>query len=141
MANRRLTASELEQANAILELVRAQLDSVGAGDAGLHWALRRKLYKELMYDERGKPRHRRRLKQLKREQQRGLCAICAQSRRRKDEPPALPLGTCTLGGPVQLSRRTGRQRPARGVGHSPRWRVRSPVFPVWTAVRLVTLVS
>lgn len=78
MANRRLSASELEQANAILELVRAQLDSVSCGDGALRWALRRKLYKELTYDERGKPMHRRRLKKVKREQQRGLCPICAQ---------------------------------------------------------------
>lgn len=78
MANRRLSATELEQANAILELVRAQLDSVSGGEDALRWALRRKLYKELTYDERGKPMHRRRLKKLKREQQRGLCAICAQ---------------------------------------------------------------
>ncbi|MBK8097616.1 MAG: hypothetical protein IPK26_10940 [Planctomycetes bacterium] len=64
MANRRLSATELEQANAILELVRAQLDSVSGGDDALRWALRRKLYKELTYDERGKPMHRRRLKKF-----------------------------------------------------------------------------
>lgn len=78
MPNRRLTVVELEQANAILQQVRAQLDSIAAGDTALHWALRRKVYKELVYDERGKPMHRRRLKHLKREQQRGLCAICAK---------------------------------------------------------------
>ena len=42
------------------------------------FALRRKVYKELTYDERGKPSHRKRLKALKREEQGGLCPLCGE---------------------------------------------------------------
>jgi hypothetical protein len=76
MANRRLENSELVMAAKILGRVRAQIAKASSGDLELAWALRRKVYKELTYDERGKPGHRRKLKALKREQQRGICPIC-----------------------------------------------------------------
>lgn len=47
-------------------------------DEQLFWALRRKLAKELSYDERGKPTHRRQLKAFKRGEQGGKCAICGE---------------------------------------------------------------
>ena len=40
--------------------------------------LRRKLGKSLIYDERGTPMHRRRIKTLKREEQQGRCTICRE---------------------------------------------------------------
>ena len=40
------------------------------------FAYRRKLFKELTYDERGKPMARRKLKDQKWKQQRGICAVC-----------------------------------------------------------------
>ena len=76
MANRRLTPSELERANALLDGIRKQLLALSAGDRDLLFAYRRKVYKELGYDERSKPGERRLLKAVKREQQGGLCAIC-----------------------------------------------------------------
>lgn len=76
VANRRLNADQLAVANKLLALVRSKLKLLSGGRRTLLWALRRKVYKELTYDERGKPTHRRKLKALKREQQRGLCAIC-----------------------------------------------------------------
>jgi hypothetical protein len=76
MPNRRLTASELVQANALLEEIRLKLASMSGGDTALLWAIRRKVYKELTYDERGKPMHRRRLKAAKRRAQNGNCAVC-----------------------------------------------------------------
>ncbi len=48
------------------------------------YALRRKLYKELSYDERGKPMHRRALKAKKRAMQNSLCALCADLLPEKD---------------------------------------------------------
>lgn len=78
MGNRRLSADELQEAEALLEQVRTMLMQLAGTDDELHWALRRKVYKELVYDERGKPMHRRRLKRQKREQQGGLCAECEQ---------------------------------------------------------------
>jgi ribosomal protein L44E len=49
-----------------------------ACDEQLLFALRRKLAKELGYDERGKPMQRRQLKAVKRTLQGGKCAICSQ---------------------------------------------------------------
>jgi hypothetical protein len=52
------------------------LVTLSNGNAELLFALRRKLAKELVYDERGKPMARRRLKSLKRLEQVGRCALC-----------------------------------------------------------------
>lgn len=77
MANRRLSEVELAEVfRPILEEVRVRLRDASRGDEQLHWALRRKLAKELTYDERGKPMHRRQLKALKRGEQAGKCAVC-----------------------------------------------------------------
>lgn len=76
MPNRRLTADELEVASALLETIRSELADRSNGDAGLLFALRRKIFKELMYDERSRPMDRRKLKLSVRKQQDGLCAIC-----------------------------------------------------------------
>jgi hypothetical protein len=44
----------------------------------LLFAYRRKIFKELGYDERSKPMVRRKLKDQKWKEQRGLCAICGK---------------------------------------------------------------
>ncbi len=77
MANRQLTQEELALFGPILEEVRARLRDVSRGDDQLLWALRRKLAKELTYDERGKPMARRLLKARKRGEQGDKCALCA----------------------------------------------------------------
>ena len=87
MPNRRLAADELIVARAVLKRLRARLVALSAGDEDLLWALRRKIFKELIYDERGKPMQRRALKLVKRMQQGGKCALC---RRR------LPKAYCVL---------------------------------------------
>ena len=56
------------------------------GDAGLLFALRRKIYKELTYDERTKPMARRKLKEQKRKEQGGLCPVCHRPLPAKDTP-------------------------------------------------------
>jgi ribosomal protein L44E len=76
MPNRQLNAAELVKAKGILDHVRAQLEELAGGDVELLFAVRRKVYKELTYDERGKPMARRRLKVSKRQAQGGLCPIC-----------------------------------------------------------------
>ena len=76
MPNRRLTESELELFRPFLKKVRAKLRVLSGNDDQLFWALRRKLAKELSYDERGKPMYRRQLKALKRGAQGGRCALC-----------------------------------------------------------------
>ena len=78
MANRQLTAAELVLANDLLTEVRAKLQQLAGGDSELLFAYRRKVFKELTYDERSKPMVRRKLKDLKWKQQRGLCALCGK---------------------------------------------------------------
>ena len=78
MPNRNLSDHELQQASALLNEIREKLLALSAGDSALHFAFRRKVYKELSYDERDKPMVRRRLKALKWSSQNGLCAICRE---------------------------------------------------------------
>ena len=78
MANRQLTPDELQHANALLAEVRQKLESLSHGDTELLFAYRRKIFKELTYDERSKPMARRKLKDQKWKEQRGLCAICGK---------------------------------------------------------------
>ncbi len=76
MPNRNLTADELQHANELLADIRARLNGLAAGDPLLLFAYRRKVAKELQYDERGKPGARGKLKALKWGQQGGKCAHC-----------------------------------------------------------------
>jgi UTP:GlnB (protein PII) uridylyltransferase len=76
MPNRQLNPHELLSANALLNEIRSKLKTLSEGDDELLFAYRRKVYKELTYDEREKPSVRRKLKDLKWKEQRGLCAIC-----------------------------------------------------------------
>lgn len=78
MANRQLSEVELEQANAILSSTRQQLTDAAGDDQELLFALRRKVAKELTYDERSKPMVRRALKRKMRAIQNGLCPLCKE---------------------------------------------------------------
>jgi hypothetical protein len=76
MPNRQLTNTEIKDLfRPLYESVTSQLQERSKGDAELLWDLRRKFAKSLIYDERGTPMQRRRLKLLKRAAQQGLCAI------------------------------------------------------------------
>ena len=79
MANRNLTAQELERANALLNRIRVELSDLAAGDVELLFAYRRKVSKELSYDERGKPSDRKKLKMRKWITQRGICPECGDT--------------------------------------------------------------
>jgi ribosomal protein L44E len=79
MANRQLTADELQRLAApLLSDLRSKLHELSGGDESLMWALRRKVAKELTYDERGKPILRKLLKATKRGEQRNKCAVCCE---------------------------------------------------------------
>lgn len=79
LLNRQLTPVEIEQLfNPLFAEVKARLSARSDGDSTLLWALRRKLAKELSYEERGKPTHRKVLKAEKRGEQGGRCATCHQ---------------------------------------------------------------
>ena len=77
MANRNLTPDELVLANDLLADIRSRLASLSANDPALLFAFRRKIAKELQYDERGKPGLRRLLKARKMGEQSGKCARCS----------------------------------------------------------------
>jgi hypothetical protein len=80
MPNRTLEQDELELLfSPLLRDVRERLERLADGDHRLLWALRRKLAKELVYDERGKPMYRRALKKRKRAEQNGCCVLCHET--------------------------------------------------------------
>jgi|SRR5579871_1229562 len=79
MPNRILTADELRSANELLADIRERLKTLAGGDPLLLFAYRRKVAKELQYDERGKPGVRGKLKSLKWGQQNGRCAHCQEA--------------------------------------------------------------
>jgi hypothetical protein len=83
MPNRNLNAEELKRANDLLIEIRSRLVGLAANDPLLLFAYRRKIVKELGYDERGKPGSRNILKALKWGSQQGLCAHCKESLPRK----------------------------------------------------------
>jgi UTP:GlnB (protein PII) uridylyltransferase len=76
MANPQLTADQLQVANELLAGIRQRLRDASGGSPELLFALRRKIAKELVYDERGKPMFRRALKRKKRIEQGNLCPVC-----------------------------------------------------------------
>jgi hypothetical protein len=78
MPNRVLTAEEREMANALLAEIRVRLSALANGDRELLFAYRRKIFKELTYDERSGPTARRKLKALKRLEQGNRCTICGK---------------------------------------------------------------
>lgn len=80
MPNRQLSQDELTALFApLIEDMRGRMKALAAGDDELYWALRRKLYKELSYDERTKPMQRKMLKRNKIIEQGGKCAICGDA--------------------------------------------------------------
>ena len=76
MPNRNLNSDELKRTNELLTEIRERLKGLAAGDPLLLFAYRRKIAKELTYDERGKPGDRGKLKALKWGQQGGKCIHC-----------------------------------------------------------------
>jgi hypothetical protein len=76
MPNRNLNVDELRRANELLRDIRERLVNLASSDPLLLFAYRRKIVKELGYDERGKPGERAKLKALKWGQQNGKCPDC-----------------------------------------------------------------
>lgn len=78
MPNRNLTPDEMKHANKLLTEVRARLAKLAGDDKQLLFAYRRKVVKELGYDERSKPAHRNKLKALKWRLQSRRCVHCGE---------------------------------------------------------------
>ena len=76
MPTRKLNEQELVATNSLLEEVRHSIEKLSGNDAKLQFAIRRKIAKELSYDERGKPTQRKKLKLKMLRLQNGLCANC-----------------------------------------------------------------
>jgi hypothetical protein len=85
--NRRLTSEELIKAHELLADIRSRLKALARDDLDLLFAYRRKVFKELGYDERSKPSARTKLKILKWRLQSGKCAECGKD---------LPVKNCDL---------------------------------------------
>ena len=64
--------------NSLLEEVRRSIERLSGNDSDLQFAIRRKIAKELSYDERGKPAQRKKLKLRMLRLQNGLCAKCGK---------------------------------------------------------------
>ena len=73
MPNRNLDETQRAQIADLLQKVRDELYRLSAGDADLLFAFRRKLAKELTYDERSSPAARKFLKRQMRKLQGGMC--------------------------------------------------------------------
>jgi hypothetical protein len=71
-----LTPEQSAEANELLNHVRARLETLSGGDPKLLHHLRRRIYIRLSHDERDSPAARRKLKDSKWKQQRGICALC-----------------------------------------------------------------
>lgn len=78
MPNPRLTDEQRASANELLEIIAQELEARSQGDKAVHWAMRRRITKELMHQERGTPAHRNKIKRLKREEQRNICPLCGE---------------------------------------------------------------
>jgi hypothetical protein len=76
MPNRTLAPDELKNAGILLAEIRQRLELLGGDDPLLLFAYRRKIVKELGYDERSKPGVRAKLKAMKWGLQNGKCAHC-----------------------------------------------------------------
>ncbi|WP_310497737.1 hypothetical protein [Sandarakinorhabdus sp.] len=74
--NRTLDENELVVAQTLLAEIRARMDGIAGSDERLRFALNRKVYKELSYDERGKPNARISLKARTARAQNDMCAQC-----------------------------------------------------------------
>jgi cell division protein FtsN len=73
-----LSPEDRQKAIQILEQARASIDAAADDDPERRFQLRRYILKRMEFDERGTPTQRRKLKELKRKFQRGLCFDCGQ---------------------------------------------------------------
>jgi hypothetical protein len=74
---RQITQQELTDLfRPLVQETKRRMDDLSGGDPELLWALRRKLTKELVYEEGGMPVQRKVLKAQKWGEQGGKCAVC-----------------------------------------------------------------
>jgi len=78
MTNPQLNEIQLIQAHKLIAKIKKEIDMLAKNNPEAIFAFRRKIYKELMYDERNKPMERKKLKDKMRKKQKGICPTCKQ---------------------------------------------------------------
>lgn len=78
MITPKLTPEQKAQADDLFARLKADLLALAGGDDDLLFNFRRQMYKGLMYDERGTPLARQRLKKATWQKQEGNCAVCGK---------------------------------------------------------------
>ena len=78
MPNPQLNEIQLKQAHKLIAKFRKEIETLAKNNPKAIFAFRRKIYKELMYDERSKPMERKKLKDKMRKKQKGVCPLCRQ---------------------------------------------------------------
>lgn len=76
MANPQLSQAQFSKANKLLNKIRKEMKKLASNNPELIFAFRRKIYKELTYDERSKPARRKKLKKKIWKKQAGHCFKC-----------------------------------------------------------------
>lgn len=76
MITPKLTPEQMKQADELFARLKADLLALSNGDDDLLFNFRRQMYKGLMYDERGTPLARQRLKKATWLKQEYKCAVC-----------------------------------------------------------------
>jgi hypothetical protein len=76
--NPQLSPDQRDEAHKLLAEIRERIRRLAGDDPGLVFAYRRKIYKELNYDERGKPAKRKRLKRQLTKASDGKCRSCGE---------------------------------------------------------------
>ncbi|MDO8452250.1 MAG: hypothetical protein Q7S79_00705 [bacterium] len=78
MSNPQLGETQLEQAHRLIAKIRKEIEILAKNNPETTFAFRRKIYKELMYDERSKPAERKKLKDKMWKKQKGICPLCKE---------------------------------------------------------------
>lgn len=76
MPNPQLNKAQIKQAHSLLDKIRKQIVVLAKDSPELIFAFRKKIRKELTYDERSKPVVRKKLKGLMWKKQNGICPLC-----------------------------------------------------------------
>lgn len=78
MSNPQLNKTQLKQAHKLITKIRKQIETLAKNNPEVIFAFRRKIVKELGYDEKSHPNVRRALKVEMRKKQKGICPLCKQ---------------------------------------------------------------
>jgi hypothetical protein len=78
MPNRRLSNEERARLAPLISEIRSTLREIAGSDEALFWALRRRVWVQLQFEERGTPAQRAALKKQKRVEQNNRCKECSE---------------------------------------------------------------